>query len=149
MAERRRRRNPYRRGSPSYERQRQADLSRRRALAEARAARATTSDARRRAQRQAAEARRGIRISKARREVGTAQAEFRAGLNWRDRMRWDRLPAAKQRLFIEERLKYPQEIPYDVPDPFLDNPSQRRQYRGQLWTLDYATRAAMRQRRVA
>src|SRR5689334_13122940 len=115
------RRNPYRRGSPSYERERRAELSRRRALAEATAARATKPETRQRAQRRASAARRDLRRIEAR-------AEFRAALNDRDRGVFNTLSIKEQDRFRAAVQRYPEHVPPSDPDPFDGRPS----YRGSL-----------------
>jgi hypothetical protein len=137
------RRNPYRPGTPSYERQRRADLNRLRALSEAMAARAKKPEARRRAKRQAESARRGLR------QIDT-RSEFRGSLSDLDRALFDRLPVAQQQRLMTVARAYPEKIPADVPDPFADRHIyQRNFYRGSLWRLYYGTRAGIRQRATA
>ncbi len=138
MAERRPRRNPYRPGTPSYERQHRAELSRRRALAEARAARAKNPEARRRAQRRAAAARRGIRAIETR-------EEFRVALSDRDRSLFNALSINEQDRFRAAVQRYPDYVPPSAPDPFAEWPF----YRGSLWRLYYSTRAGIRRRAAA
>lgn len=134
MAERR---NPYRPGTLSYERQRRADLNRRRALAEARAGRAKKAETRQRAQRQAANARRGLR------QIET-RAEFRGQLSERDRAVFNTLPIKEQDRFRAAVERYPEHVPPSDPDPF-----EGRASRGSSWRLYYSTRAGIRRRAAA
>ena len=135
MAERR---NPYRPGTLSYERQRRAELNRRRALADARAGRAKKAETRQRAQRQAANARRGLR------QIET-RAEFRDRLSERDRAVFNTLPIKEQDRFRAAVQRFPEHVPPSDPDPFEGRPS----YRGSLWRLYYSTRAGIRRRAAA
>jgi len=135
MAERR---NPYRPGTLSYERQRRADLNRSRALAEARAGRAKNPETRQRAQRQAANARRGLR------QIET-RAEFRDQLSERDRVVFNTLPIKEQDRFRSAVQRFPEHVTPSDPDPFEGRPS----YRGSLWRLYYSTRAGIRRRAAA
>jgi hypothetical protein len=129
------RRNPYRRGSPAYERLRRAELNRLRALAEAAATRAKRPEARQRVQRRAASARRAIRAIDRRRE-------FRAALSDRDRSVFNALPIKEKDRFRAVAQQYPEQVPPSAPDPFAERPT----YRGSLWRLYYATRAGIRRR---
>jgi hypothetical protein len=129
----RRRRNPYRPGSPSYARFREATLKRRAALASVNAARAKKPEARRRAKQQASTAKRELRIVE-RRE------EFRSKLSERDRRVFDRLPIMRQEQFMTIVREYPDSVPMDLPDPFA---GPRRE---PLWRLSYSTRAGIKMR---
>lgn len=120
------RQNPYRRGSPSYDRLRRAELNRRRALAEARASRATRSETKRPAQQQAAAARRGLRQIEAR-------AEFRSNLSPSGRAIFDRLPLKEQNRELHVKREYPSGVPRDDPDP-LAGP-----HRNALWRIYYSS----------
>jgi hypothetical protein len=132
MAERGRlRRNPYRPGTASYARFREATLKRRAALARATAARAKTPETRRRAKQRASAAQRELRAIEAR-------EEFRSKLDERDRANFDRLPIARQNRLLQVTREYPESVPRDLPDPFT---GPRRET---LWRLNYATRAGIR-----
>jgi hypothetical protein len=133
MAERR---NPYRPGTLSYERQRRAELNRRRALAEARAGRGKDADKRYQAQKQAATARRALRRIEAR-------AEYRAALSDRDRSEFNALTLKEQDRLRTVLERYPEHVPPEEPEPF---PSR---HRGASWRLYYATRAGIRRRAAA
>ena len=131
-----RRRNPYRPGTESYARWRQAGLARRAALAQATAARAKKPEARRRAKRRASAAKRGLR------EI-SARQDYRSGLNERDRDAFNHLSIEQQNQLMRVLLGYSEAVPLDLPDPFVG----RR--RNELWRLYYATRAGIRQRQAA
>ena len=137
MAEQRQLRgNPYRPGSASYARLREATLRRRAALAQATAARVKTPQARRRAAQRASTARRALRAIETR-------EEFRAELNEVDRASFDRLSITQQQRLLEVARVYPGTIPRDLPDPFV---GPKREV---LWRLNYSTRAGIRLRAVA
>lgn len=131
------RRNPYRPGTPSYERLRRAELSRRRALAEATAGRAKTPVKRRRAQRRKATAQRGLR------QIDT-RAEFRDQLSERDRAEFNALSLTEQDRFRAVVRQHPEYVPPQEPDPFAG-----QRHRGVSWRLYYATRAGIRRRAAA
>lgn len=128
------RRNPYRPGTTSYQRQRRAELNRLRALAQARASHAKRPEARR----QAAAARRSIR------QIET-RAEFRAAFSDRDRSVFDALSIKEQDRFRAAVQRYPDYVPPSAPDPFAERPF----YRGSLWRLYYSTRSGIRRKAPA
>jgi hypothetical protein len=130
------RRNPYRPGTESYARFRQAALKRKSALAQATAARAKTPETRRRAKQHATAARRALRAIEAR-------EGFRSKLNEHDRRNFDSWSIAKQEQFLRVTEAYPNRVPADAPDPFA---GPRRSL---SWRLYYSTRAGMRPRAVA
>src|SRR5215472_12703218 len=106
MAERRRsapRRNPYRPGTASYARAREADLKRQVALAQARAARTRSPETRRRAKQQASAARRAIRAIETR-------EDYRSKLNDVDRSSFDRLSITRQNLLLAVDREYPDSV---------------------------------------
>jgi hypothetical protein len=131
-----RRRNPYRPGTESYARWRQAQLARRAALAQATAERAKKPEARRRAKRRVAAAKRGLREISARRD-------YRSALNQRDRDAFSHLSIDQQNQLLRALLEYSEAFPPDLPDPFAGR------NRSVLWRLYYATRAGIRQRQAA
>jgi hypothetical protein len=130
------RRNPYRPGTASYARRREADLRRRAALARATAGRAKTLDARRRAKQRASAVRRALRAIEAR-------EDFRSNLNERDRRTFDSWSIAKQEQFLRVTQAFPDRVPADIPDPFAGP------QRSPSWRLYYSTRAGMRPRATA
>ena len=127
------RRNPYRPGTASYARAREADLKRQVALAQARAARTRSPETRRRAKQQASAARRAIRAIETR-------EDYRSKLNDVDRSSFDRLSITRQNLLLAVDREYPDSVPKDLPDPFV---GPRREV---LWRLSYSTRAGIRLR---
>ena len=135
MSARSLRRNPYRPGTASYARYREAALRKRAALARANAARAKTTEARRRSKQRASSAQRAIR------EIETRE-EFRSKLNERERANFDSLSIAQQDRLLTVNRAYPESVPRDIPDPFT-GPK-----RAPLWRLNYATRAGIRLRAV-
>jgi len=134
MAERRRlspRRNPYRPGTESYARLREATLNRRAALAQATAARTNSPTARARALRRARNARLAVG------EIERRE-EYRSKLNEADRGKFDRLSIADQKRLLAVNREYPDSVPKDLPDPFV-GPSREI-----LWNVSYSTRAGIR-----
>jgi hypothetical protein len=130
------RRTPYRPGTASHARVREAALKRQIRLAEANAARAKTPETRRRSRKHASAARRALR------EIEQRE-EFRSKLNEHDRREFNSRSIAQQQQFLRVTEAYPDRVPPDVPDPFggaRRNPS---------WRLYYSTRAGMRPRAVA
>jgi hypothetical protein len=125
------RRNPYRPGTPSYARFREATLKRRAALAQANADRAKTPEKRRQAKQQAAAAQRALRTVE-RRDA------FRSKLSEHDRRIFDRLPITRQEQFMTVVREYPDSVPMDLPDPFVGP------QREPLWRLSYSTRAGIK-----
>jgi hypothetical protein len=83
------RRNPYRAGTASYARFREATLKRRAALARATAARAKTPETGRRTKQRASAAQRALRAIETR-------EEFRSKLNEADRAAFGRMPIIQQ-----------------------------------------------------
>jgi hypothetical protein len=130
------RRNPYRPGTASYARRREAELRRRAALARATADRARTPEARRRANQRAAAAERRLR------EIAARQ-EYRSRLRERDLQAFDSLPIGKQDQLLRILRDHPDSVPRDLPDPFT-GPN-----RNMTWRLYYGTRAGSRQRAIA
>jgi hypothetical protein len=120
------RRNPYRPGTPSYERLRRAELNRRLALAKSTADRAIDPEKRHKSLRRAATARRGLGQIEAR-------AEFRSKLGPSGRAIFDRLPLKEQDRELHVRREYPDGIPRDAPDPFAG------QHRDPLWRTYYSS----------
>jgi hypothetical protein len=129
MAERRR--NPYRPGTASYARLREADLRRRAALGRLIASVGRTRETRRRGKQRASAAQRAIR------EIETRE-EYRSKLSDTDRASYDRLSIADQKRLQEIERVYPDSIPKDLPDPFVGRK------REPSWQLYYATRAGIR-----
>ena len=127
------RRNPYRPGTTSYARFREATLKRKAALARANAARAKRPEARRQAKQQISAAQRELKIIETR-------EEFRAKLDERGRSTFNRLPISQQTRLIKVNREYPESVPRDIPDPFIG--SQREP----VWRLYYSTRAGIRLR---
>jgi hypothetical protein len=136
----RRRRSPYRFGTPSYARDRRTELSRRAILAKGRADRAKSPEARQRSMRQAAAAQRGLRQIPLLEAIG----EYRNRLNQPERRIFDSLPLADKARELEVEAKYPDGVPPDVPDPFATSP----RHRSASWRLYYATRAGFRHRQA-
>src|ERR1700685_588321 len=106
-----RRRNPYRPGSPSYARLREADLKRKAALARATASRAKSPETRQSANRRVSAALRALQVVESR-------TEYRAKLNEHERQVFDQLTVATQQQLVEVRREYPDSVPRDLPDPF-------------------------------
>ena len=126
-----RRRNPYRPGSQSYARFREATLKRRAALAQANVVRAKTPETRRRTKRRSSATQRALR------EVERRE-EFRSKLSEGDRRTFDRFPIRRQELLIQIVREYPDSVPKDLPDPFVGP------QREPLWRLSYSTRAGIK-----
>jgi hypothetical protein len=124
-------RNPYRPGTASYARFREAAQKRKAALAEANAARAKTPKTRRRSKQRATAARRALRAIETR-------EEFRSKLNEHDRAAFNRMSIARQERLMKIDREYPENVPKDLPDPF-DGPQ-----RNLMWRLSYSTRAGIR-----
>jgi hypothetical protein len=120
------RRNPYRPGTPSYERLRRAELNRRLALAKSTAGRAIDPEKRDKSLRRAATARRGLRQIDQR-------AAFRSTLSPSGRAIFDRFPLKEQDRELHVRREYPNGVPRDVPDP-LAGP-----HRDALWRIYYSS----------
>jgi hypothetical protein len=130
------RRNPYRPGTASYARLREATLKRRVALAQAMAARAKTPETRLRAKRRASSAQRALQAIEKR-------DEFRTKLNESDRGKFDHLSITQQERLMQVLREFPDRVPKDIPDPFVGP------QREALWRLSYSTRAGIRLRRSA
>jgi hypothetical protein len=130
------RRNPYRPGTVSYARFREATLKRRVPLAQANAARARTPETRRRTKQRVTAAQRALRAVEAR-------EEFRSKLNEPDRVAFGRMPITRQERLLKIEREYPESVPKDLPDPFGG------QQRTSLWRLYYSTRAGIRLRATA
>ena len=130
------RRNPYRSGTASYARVREAILKRRTTLAQANAARAKTPGKRRLAKRRVSSAQRALRAIE-RRE------EYRSKLKGPERTSFDRLPITTQDRLLTVRRDYPERVPKDLPDPFV-GPK-----RSNIWRLYYSTRNGIRPRPMA
>jgi hypothetical protein len=130
------RNNPYRPGTTSYARFREATLKRKVALAQSTAARTKTPEIRRQAKQRAAAAKKALREIEAR-------EEYRSKLNEQDRIAFNRMPITRQERLIKITREYPESIPKDPPDPFL-GPG-----RSESWRLIYATRAGIRLRERA
>jgi hypothetical protein len=124
-------RNPYRPGTVSYARFREATLKRRAALARVNAARAKTPETRRRTKQRASAAQRALRAIETR-------EEFRSKLNEGDRVAFGRMPITRQERLMRINREFPESVPKDLPDPF-EGPQ-----RDVLWRLNYATRAGIR-----
>jgi hypothetical protein len=124
-------RNPYRAGTASYARVREAALKRRAALAQATATRAKTPEMRRRAQQRTSAAQRALRA------IGR-RTEFRSQLNENDLRSFDRLSIAQQEQILRVAQVYPARVPVDIPDPFAGA------RRSSSWRLYYSTRAGIR-----
>ena len=129
-------RNPYRPGTASYARFREATLKRKAALARANAARAKTPETRRRAKQRATAAQRALRAIETR-------EEFRSKLNEHDRAAFGRMPITRQERLMKIKREYPESVPKDLPDPFVGP------QRNVLWRLNYSTRAGIRLRPTA
>jgi hypothetical protein len=129
-------RNPYRPGTATYDRVREAILKRQASLAKATAARAKTPEARRRSRQRAATAQRALHAIETR-------EEFRSKLTEGDRGTFDRLSITRQEQLIKVQREYPDTIPRDVPDPFIGP------QRASLWRLSYSTRAGIRLKATA
>src|SRR5262249_8874108 len=130
------RRNPYRPGSASYARFREATLRRRAALAGANATRAKTAATRRRSKQRVSAANRAIRRNETREEV-------RSKLTEPESSNFDAPPSTRQDQLLTVMREYPDTVPRDIPDPFIGP------QRESLWRLSYATRAGIRLRPVA
>jgi hypothetical protein len=128
-----RRRNPYRPGTESYARFREATLKRKAALAGANAARAKAPEKRRRAKKQVSAANQAIRAIERR-------SEFRSKLNEPNRYTFDHWSIGQQEQFLRVTEAYPSRVPAEAPDPF---PGSQRSL---SWRLYYSTRAGMRPR---
>src|SRR5580698_8998943 len=97
-------RNPYRPGTASYVRFREATLKRRAALARANAARAKTPETHRRAKQRASSAQRALRVIETR-------EEFRSRLGERERGLFDRLSIAQQDRLMQVSREYRDSVP--------------------------------------
>jgi hypothetical protein len=126
-------RNPYRPGTASYARFREAALKRKSALARATAARAKTPETGQRAKRRASAAQRALRAIETR-------EEFRSRLNEPDRLAFSQMPITRQERLLKIQREYPESIPKDLPDPFVGV------HRNADWRLSYSTRAGIRLR---
>jgi hypothetical protein len=124
-------RNPYRPGTVSYARFREATLKRRAALANANSTRAKTPETRRWAKQRASAAQRELRAIERR-------SEFRSKLSGRDRRVFDRLSIMRQEQFMAVMREYPDSVPMDLPDPFVGP------QREPLWRLSYSTRTGIK-----
>jgi hypothetical protein len=129
-------RNPYRPGTASYARFREATLKRKSTLARANAARATAPETRRRAKQRETAAKRALQ------KIETRE-EFRSKLNEPDRIAFSRMSIARQERLMKISREYPESIPKDLPDPFV-GPG-----RSESWRLIYSTRTGIRQRATA
>lgn len=130
------RRNPYRPGTASYARFREAALKRKAALAKVNAARAKTPETRRRSKQRASAAARALQA------IETREG-FRSKLNETDRASFGRMPIARQERLLKIQRDYPESVPKDLPDPFVGP------QRNVLWPLYYSTRAGIRLRATA
>jgi hypothetical protein len=130
------RRNPYRPGSASYARFREAALKRKSALAQATAARSKTPETSRRAKQRAAAAQRALRAIETR-------EEFRSKLDEADRAAFGQMPITQQERLLKIQREYPESVPKDLPDPFVGP------HREVQWRLSYSTRAGIRLRATA
>ena len=130
------RRNPYRPGTASYARFRQAALKKKAALAQATAARSKTPETGRRAKRRASAAQRSLRAIETR-------EEFRSKLDESDRTAFGQLAISQQERLLKIEREYPESVPQDLPDPFVGP------QRNVLWRLSYSTRAGIRLRATA
>jgi hypothetical protein len=126
-------RNPYRPGTASYARFREAALKRKSALARATAARAKTPETGQRAKQRASAAQRALRAIETR-------EEFRSRLNEPDRLAFSQMPITRQERLLKIQREYPESIPKDLPDPFVGV------HRNADWRLSYSTRAGIRLR---
>ena len=129
-------RNPYRPGTASYARFREAALKRKSALARATAARAKTPETGLRAKQRASAAQRALRAIETR-------EEFRSKLSEPDRVSFSQMPITRQERLMKIQREYPESVPKDLPDPF-GGPQ-----RNVLWRLSYSTRAGIRLRASA
>ena len=124
-------RNPYRSGTASYARFREAALKRKSAIARATAARAKTPETGQRAKQRAAAAQRALRAIETR-------EEFRSKLSEPDRVSFSQMPITRQERLMKIQREYPESVPKDLPDPFVSP------QRSVLWRLSYSTRAGIR-----
>ena len=129
-------RNPYRPGTASYARFREAALKRKSALARATAARAKTPETGLRAKQRASAAQRALRAIETR-------EEFRSKLSEPDRVSFSQMPITRQERLMKIQREYPESVPQDLPDPFVGP------QRSVLWRLSYSTRAGIRLRASA
>jgi hypothetical protein len=129
-------RNPYRAGTASYARFREAALKRKSALARATAARAKTPETGQRAKQRASAAQRALRAIEMR-------EEFRSKLSESDRVSFSQMPITRQERLMKIQRDYPESVPQDLPDPFVGP------QRSVLWRLSYSTRAGIRLRASA
>jgi hypothetical protein len=127
------RRNPYRSGTASYARFREAALKRKSALARATAARAKTPETGQRAKQRATAAQRALRAIETR-------EEFRLKLSEPDRAAFGQMSITRQERLLKIQREYPESIPKDLPDPFVGL------HRNADWRLSYSTRAGIRLR---
>ena len=130
------RRNPYRPGTVSYARRREAILKQRAALARANAARANTPETRRRARQRVSAVRRALRAIEER-------EGYRSKLYEPERTAFDGLSLRGQDKLLRVLQDLPEGVPSDLPDPFAGAK------RSATWRLYYATRAGIRQRALA
>jgi hypothetical protein len=130
------RRNPYRPGTVSYARRREAILKQRAALARANAARANTPETRRRARQRVSAVRRALRAIEER-------EGYRSKLYEPERAVFDGLSLRGQDKLLRVLQDLPEGVPSDLPDPFAGAK------RSATWRLYYATRAGIRQRALA
>jgi hypothetical protein len=126
-------RNPYRSGTASYARFREAALKRKSALARATAARSKTPETGQWAKRRASAAQRALRAIETR-------EEFRSKLSEPDRVSFSQMPIIRQEILMKIQREYPESVPKDLPDPFVGP------QRSVLWRLSYSTRAGIRLR---
>ena len=105
-------RNPYRPGTASYARFREATLKRKSALARATAARSKTPETGQRAKRRATAAQRALRAIETR-------EEFRSKLSEPDRVSFSQMPITRQERLMKIQREYPESVPKDLPDPFV------------------------------
>ena len=136
MLSSRSRRNPYRPGTASYARLRQADLKRKVALAQATASRAKTPETRRHVKHRASDAQRALHAIERREELRTT-------LNEHDRSAFEHLTITQQERLMQVLREFPDRVPKDIPDPFVGP------QREALWRLSYSTRTGIRLRRSA
>jgi type II secretory pathway component PulK len=106
-------RNPYRSGTASYARFRKAALKRKSALAQATAARSKRPETGWRAKQRATAAQRALRAIETR-------EEFRSNLNESDRAAFGRKSITQQQRLLKIQREYPESVPKDLPDPFVD-----------------------------
>lgn len=125
------RRNPYRPGTASYARAREAELQQRLALSRVNTARAKTPETRRRAKRAISTTQQALRASEER-------EEYRARLPEQKRTDFGRLTIREQQRLVVAGEKYPDGIPPDAPDPFHGSK------REPMWGLFYAARTGFR-----